>query len=201
VTASYTGDTIYASSVATTSYSVTPDPVLQVSTSGTPSSIQAGDGYTLTVGASLGASGGPAYHGPTLTASLPQGETFAGDLPSGWTCSVSSASTVLTCVSTAVTPIGAGTSLGSVSWVVNVSATAAGPLQTTIVLTDAGDLAAAQGVTATLSSVPPSSPPTPATGSGAGGALPWAPALALTAAGLATLVWRRRILMALRRSR
>jgi hypothetical protein len=201
VTASYAGDSTYEASVATTSFSVTPDPVLQVSTSGTPSSIRAGDSYSLTLGASLGASGGPAYHDPTLTISLPPGETFASDLPSAWTCSVSSASTELTCVSTAVTPIGAGTSLGSVSWVVDVSSSAAGPLQTTIVLTDAADLGATQGVTATLSSVPASSPPTPAAGSGAGGALTWAPALALLVAGLATLAWRRRILMALRRSR
>jgi hypothetical protein len=67
-------------------------------------------------------------------------------------------------------------------------------------VTDAGDLAAAQSVTATLTSVtatpssaPASTPPTPAAGSGAGGALPWAPALALVVAGLAALVGRLRI--------
>jgi ferredoxin len=200
VTASYAGDSTHGASVATTSFRVTPDPVLQVSTSGTPSSIPAGDGYTLTVGASLESAGGPAYHEPTLTVSLPPGETFAADPPSPWTCDVGNASTELTCVSTAVTPIGAGTSLGSVSWVVNVSSTAAGPLGTTVAVTDAGDLAAAQSVTATLTSVtatpssaPASTPPTPAAGSGAGGALPWAPALALVVAGLAALVGRLRI--------
>jgi hypothetical protein len=201
VTASYPGDSAYEASGASTSFTLTPDPVLQVSTSGTPSSIQAGDGYTLSVGASLGASGGPAYHDPTLTVSLPLGETFAGDATSAWICSVSGASTELTCISTAATPINAGASLGSVAWVVNVSSTAAGPLQTTIAVTDAGDLAAAESVTAALSSVPATSPPTPATGSRAGGTPPWAPAVALLVAGLALLVWRRRILTVPRRSR
>ncbi|MDA8341308.1 MAG: hypothetical protein M0007_03675, partial [Actinomycetota bacterium] len=101
-------------SAATTSdtVSVTTAPVLAVTTSGTPSNASYGSSYVLTVTPSVGASGGPASNDPVVTVTFPTGESFAAaPTPTGYGCVLSSGNTVLTCTSTAATPISAGTSL------------------------------------------------------------------------------------------
>jgi hypothetical protein len=147
VTAAYSGDTNYASSQATTSFAITPDPVLDVTTSGTPSGASVGTSYTLTLHPSLGSSGGPAYHNPTLTATLPTGETFAAaPIPSGWSCSLGTGDAVLTCTASSA-PITAGTTLTGVTATVDISSTTSGSLQTAVALTDSPDLATAANAT------------------------------------------------------
>jgi hypothetical protein len=135
---------------------VTAPPALDVTASGTPSGAAAGTSYQLTLSPSLGsAPAGPAYNDPTLTASLPAGETFAfAPSATGWSCARSAGGRVLTCTST-MAPISAGSTLPSVSATVDIASTASGSLQTTVALADPGDaattvsVAASVGVTAT----------------------------------------------------
>jgi hypothetical protein len=165
VTATYSGDSNYQGSHATTSFTVTPDPVLHLSTSGTPSGAAAGTTYPLTLVPSLGGSpAGSAYHNPVLTATLPSGETFAAaPTATGWSCALSGGSTVLTCIST-LAPITAGTPLASVTATVDISSSASGSLETTASLTDSPDQATTASATATVGVTAP-------------------PALSLTASG------------------
>jgi hypothetical protein len=135
---------------ATATVDVTPDPDLDISSSGTPPDAAAGSSYTLTLSSSLGASGGPAYNGPTLAATLPSGETFAAaPNATGWSCSLSVGDTVLTCTST-LAPIAAGTVLPSVTVTVDTASKALGMLQTTASLADAADAASTATTTASV---------------------------------------------------
>jgi hypothetical protein len=155
VTATYNGDTDHATSTASTSFSITTDPVLVVSTSGTPSDATQGTSYSLALSASTGSSGGPAYNDPTLTATLPAGgETFAA-APSavGWSCGLNGGSTVLTCTST-LGSITAGTTLAPVTATVNIAPSATGSLETGASLADSADLATAATATATVDVTP-----------------------------------------------
>jgi hypothetical protein len=151
VTATYSGDSNYQGSHATTSFTVTPDPVLHLSTSGTPSGAAAGTTYPLTLVPSLGGSpAGPAYHDPVLTATLPSGETFAAaPTATGWSCALSGGSTVLTCTST-LAPITAGTPLADVTATVDISSSASGTLQTSASFADSADQATTASATATV---------------------------------------------------
>jgi hypothetical protein len=149
VTATYAGDSDYQGSTATTAFTVTADPQLQLSTSGTPVAAATGSAYELTLISSLGGSpAGPAYADPVLTATLPAGESFAA-APSatGWDCALSAGDTVLTCDST-LAPISAGTSLADVVATVDIAST--GSLETTASLADAADLAITATATATV---------------------------------------------------
>jgi len=150
VTATYGGDTDHAGSTAITSFTVTTDPVLVVSSSGTPAGATQGTSYSLTLNGAIGSSGGPAYNDPTLAATLPAGETFnAAPTASGWSCALSGSSSVLTCTSSAA-PISAGTSLGSVTATVEISPIASGPLQAAVSLADSADQATPATTTATV---------------------------------------------------
>jgi hypothetical protein len=151
VTATYSGDSNYQGSHATTSFTITPDPVLHLSTSGTPSGAAAGTTYPLTLVPSLGGSpAGTSYHDPVLIATLPSGETFAAaPTATGWSCALSGSSRVLTCTST-LAPITAGTPLATVTATVDISSSASGSLQTTASLVDSTDLATTASVTATV---------------------------------------------------
>ena len=107
----------------TTKVKVTTDPVLKLTTSGTPASASAGTSYTLTLTPSTKATGGPAYHDPALTVTLPTGEKFTSDpAPTGWTCALSNSTKTLTCTSTSATPIAAGTALSPVTAPVTITA-------------------------------------------------------------------------------
>ena len=142
VTATYGGDSNHATSTATTSFTVTSVPVLQISTPGTPTGAAAGTSYTLTLSPSLGSSGGPAYHDPGLTADLPAGETFsAAPSLAGWDCSLSESGTLLSCTSTAAPPITAGMTLANITATVDISASSLGSLQTAATLEDSADQA------------------------------------------------------------
>lgn len=165
VTATYSGDSNYEGSHATTSFTVTPDPVLHLTSSGTPSGAAAGTTYPLTLVPSLGGSpAGTAYHDPVLTATLPSGETFAAaPTATGWSCSLNGSGTVLTCTST-LAPITAGTPLANVIATVDISSSASGSLQTMASLTDSPDQATTASATATVGVTAP-------------------PALSLTASG------------------
>jgi len=150
VTATYGGDTDHAGSTAGTSFIVTAVPVLGVSSSGTPPGASQGSSYGLTLRGAIESSGGPAYDDPTLTATLPAGETFdAVPTATGWSCALSGSSTVLTCTSTGA-PISAGTSLASVPATVEISAFASGALQTGVSLADPADQATAVSTTAAV---------------------------------------------------
>jgi hypothetical protein len=170
VTATYGGDTDHATSTATTSFSITTDPVLIISTSGTPSGATQGTSYSLTLSASTNSSGGPAYHDPILTATLPTGETFAA-APSaaGWSCELNGADTVLTCTSTAA-PIVAGTALTAVTATVDISSSASGYLQSTVSLADAADQATTVNASATVDATAPPALHLTASGTPAGAA-------------------------------
>jgi len=151
VTATYSGDSNYQGATTTTSFTITSDPVLVISTAGTPSGATAGTSYGLTLSPSLGASpAGPAYHEPTLIATLPSGETFdAAPSPSGWSCGLSGSAAVLTCTATSA-PITAGTSLTPVTATVDISSLAAGTLETAASLADSADLATMASAAATV---------------------------------------------------
>ena len=156
VTATYSGDSNYQGSQATTSFTITPDPVLHLSTSGTPSGAAAGTAYPLTLVPSLGGSpAGTAYHNPVLTAALPSGETFAA-APSatGWSCALNGSGTVLTCTST-LAPITAGTPLADVTATVDISSSASGTLQTSASFADSADQATTARATATVGGTAP----------------------------------------------
>jgi hypothetical protein len=154
VTATYSGDADHATSSASTSFSITADPGLAVSSSGTPAAAVVGSSYTLTVSSSLGgAPAGPAYNDPTLTATLPAGETFtAAPSATGWSCGLNGDSTVLTCTSTLVT-LPAGTAFTDVTATVDIAS--AGSLQTTVSLADSLDGATTASATATVEATGP----------------------------------------------
>ena len=127
-----------STATATASVTVTADPVLSVTTSGTPAGAAAGTDYTLTVTPHVTA--GTAYHEPTVTAALASGETFGADpSPTGWTCSLADGTRTLSCSSSASVPIGAGTSLGSVTAAVTIGPATTGTLHTAIEATDTAD--------------------------------------------------------------
>jgi hypothetical protein len=156
VTATYSGDTDHQGSTASTSFVITPDPVLDLSTSGTPAGAAAGTSYSLTLSPSLGASpASPAYHNPVLTVTLPPGETFAAaPSPSGWSCGLSGGDTVLTCTSS-LAPITAGTSLTAVTATVDIASSARGALVTGVSLADSADGATPAGLAASVNATAP----------------------------------------------
>ncbi len=181
---------------ASPSVDVTPPPGFNLVMSGTPSRVTAGSSYLLSLALSLNDSGGPAYHTPTLTVTLPAGESFAAapDV-SGWDCTLADGDTQLVCTSTAVTPIDAGTDLPTVSAVVYVSDTTIGNLVTTASLSDSADGASpAGGVQAVtvVDAATSSGAPTPGTGAPAAPASTWIAGLLLVALGLLLVTWRRR---------
>ena len=135
----------------TATVTVTAVPTLVVTSSGTPASAPYGSTYSLGVQPSTDAAGGPAYNDPSFTATLPAGEVFAalGGNPAGYTCGLSAGNTVLTCTSTAATPIGPGTALGSASFTVDVNV-ASGTLTTDITLSDSADGAVPATTSATV---------------------------------------------------
>ncbi|MGD0372882.1 MAG: hypothetical protein ABSC16_14465, partial [Candidatus Dormibacteria bacterium] len=137
--------------VADATVDVTATPVLAVTTSGAPGAAAAGTSYSLTLSSSLNdAPAGPAYHQPTLTATLPSGEMFA-EAPSvtGWSCELSDGSMVLSCDSTSA-PIAAGASLAGVTATVDIASSALGTYQAAVSLTDPADLATAASATASV---------------------------------------------------
>ena len=148
----------------TTTVTVTAVPVLSLTTSGTPSGALAGSSYTLTLSPGTTVAGGPADHVPTLTATLPAGETFTSTpSPAGWTCGLFNGTRTLTCVSTHSTPIAAGSSLGSVTAGVSIASGASGSLTMNATLADATDKASPATASATVTvNSPPSPPPGPA---------------------------------------
>jgi hypothetical protein len=189
VTATYSGDATYAGSSADASFVVTLDPVLELSISGNPSSASPGSTYGLTLTASLAPTGGPAYADPTLTVTLPAGETFAAPpLPAGWSCSLSPDAGTLSCVSTAPTAIGAGAALGGVRPEIAVAASASGSLMLSAALADPADQATAASAGAPVRVGGVGVP-----GTGADPPAPWwPPALMLLAAGALLVGWSRR---------
>jgi hypothetical protein len=136
---------------ATATVDVTATPVLILSSTGTPSGAAAGSSYSLTLRPSLGdAPSGPAYGNPTLTATLPSGETFdSAPGVTGWSCSLSAGDAILTCTSTAA-PIAAGMELSPVTATVDVAPSASGWLLTRASLVDTSDLATTATTTATV---------------------------------------------------
>ncbi|HET9058814.1 MAG TPA: hypothetical protein VFN61_02750, partial [Acidimicrobiales bacterium] len=98
----------------------------------------------------LTSAGGPAYHDPSVSITLPAGETFSNPLPSepGWSCSYTTTS--VNCQSTDPAPIAAGNSIGSITATVNISSGADGPLTTDASMTDSTDAATAFQTTATV---------------------------------------------------
>jgi hypothetical protein len=151
------------------SVSVGTVPVLTLSATGTPSGASAGTSYVVTITAATGALGGDAYNEPSLSVTLPLGESFpaTAPAPTGWTCAVSGPGDItLACTSTASLPLSPGTPLGSVLGTVDIASSTRGPLTTSASLTDAGDNAtsalaspavdvtAAPGLTLTMSGTP-----------------------------------------------
>ncbi len=136
---------------------ITPPPVMALSTSGTPAGAAANTGYTLTISASLGSAGGPAYNAPTLVVILPGGESFSSSAtsPTGWACALSAGKTILTCTSTAFPPIAAGSALGNVVMPVVIAPGARGSLTTNASLSDSPDGAATTSVTASVTVTAP----------------------------------------------
>ncbi|HMK96734.1 MAG TPA: hypothetical protein VK425_04245 [Acidimicrobiales bacterium] len=131
------------------SVDVTPTPVMVLSATA-PSAASAGTSYTLSVISSVGSPGGPAYNDPSVTVSLPGGETFSPPLtpPSGWACSLSNGDRLFSCSTTSYTPISAGSSLGPLGLTVNIASGVSGALQANLTLSDSADGA----TTATASS-------------------------------------------------
>jgi hypothetical protein len=197
VTATYSGDGNYLGSTALTSFAVTPDPEFEVSVSGPPTSVQAGGSYTLDTSAALATTGGPAYEDPTLTVELPAGETFTQDAPSAWRCRVGDEGAELSCTSTAAVPLTPGTSLGMVTWTVQVAETASGTLVTNAALADPGDQAAPAADSADLTVTAAHAAQVPDTGAPGG---PWWQwnllGMVLAAVGALLLLWRRRSALA-----
>lgn len=128
---------------ATQSVQVTATPVLDLTTTGTPSAATVGNSYTVQFTASLTGGGGVAYNEPTLTVDLPTGEVFtAGDTSqAGWNCSLSAGNADLSCTSTASLPISVGT-VGTIAALVDIVAGASGILTTSAALSDSSDGAA-----------------------------------------------------------
>jgi len=173
VSAHYSGDTNYLASSASTGFSVTTSPALQLETAGTPSRAAAGSSYTLRLTASLSSADGPAYGDPQLTATLPAGETFTAAPTGGpWSCSLASGGTVLSCTSTAATPIAAGTALATVTAGVDIAAAASGTLTTAVSLTDSADGALAVSTDAAVTVSASVTVPDTGAGSGRGPAIP-----------------------------
>ncbi|MDA8184430.1 MAG: hypothetical protein M0035_08425, partial [Actinomycetota bacterium] len=109
-----------AAEVSTSVTSNVAVPVLAISES-VPASVLAGSSYTDTVSPSISSTGGPADHAPTVTSTLPSGETYsAAGSGTGWTCALSSTNTVDTCTYSGSLPIAAGTTLGTISATVDV---------------------------------------------------------------------------------
>ncbi|MGD1052289.1 MAG: Ig-like domain-containing protein, partial [Candidatus Dormibacteria bacterium] len=193
VTATYSGDANYLGSTALTSFTVTADPVFEVVTSGSSTSIRAGGSYTLSSSVTLDTSGGPAYQDPTLTEQLPAGETFTQDAPSSWRCSLGKADAELSCTSTAALPIAPGTSLGSIPWTVQVTETASGTLVTNASLADPGDQATPAADSTSLTVTAATAAPTPDTGAlGGPSSRLMLPGSVISAVGILLLLWRRR---------
>jgi len=192
VIATYSGDSTFDGSTARADFAVTPDPVLGLSLSSIPDSATAGSTYSLSLGGSLVASGGPAYTAPTLTLTLSAGETFAV-IPSGsgWNCAPVVGGTALSCDSTATTPIPAGTSLGSISGAIDIAETASGSVSVTAGLADAADLAIAAGAVASIQVTAAPAASVPPTGSQPSSPW-WPPAALLIVAGTVLIIWGRR---------
>jgi hypothetical protein len=136
---------------------VTTTTALSLATSGTPTAASAGTSYTLTLTATAGTLGGNIYNEPVLAISLQSGETFASPAPAaaGWSCTPPSGSgTQLTCTSTIAMPEPAGTVLGSASFVIDISASADTPLETSASLSDPSDAATMALATATVDVTP-----------------------------------------------
>ncbi len=193
VLASYPGNNDFLGSTAATSFAVTANPVLDLTVSGIPPGIAAGGEYTVTLTAGLSPAGGPAYVDPVITFSLSGSQTFvATPSAAGWSCSVTAGGTLLTCVSSAVVPVAAGTFPGSVSVTVDVSELASGGLQDQIGLVDTADGAAPCGEIDEVGLTAASGVGPPDTGASSG-MLPWLPVgLALLAMGAAICAWSSR---------
>jgi hypothetical protein len=184
-------DAADAASTATTTASVdaTATPVLDLSTSGTPTTAPAGTVYTLNVDVALSPGGGPAYNEPTVAMVLPTGETFAAapTVP-GWDCVLSAGGTTLTCTRVAATPIEPGTELLSLSVQVQVSSGATGELITTVSAGDTVD-GATLAVTAARVGIPVA---TPATGGMPRAASPWGLGVLLAIVGFPVILGAER---------
>jgi hypothetical protein len=137
------------------SVTVTATPVLSLSTTGTPTGASAGTSYPVTFTAAI-ASGGPAYNEPSLSVTLPSGESFPATAPTaaGWNCTVPGGGPTyqaLACTATDALPVAAGTALGAVQATVEISSTAPlSALTTTASLADAADGASAATTSATV---------------------------------------------------
>ena len=132
---------------------------MKLTTSGTPATVAAGTSYTLTLTPSTKAAGGPAYHHPVLTTTLPAGEKFtATPTSTGWSCVLSNSTRTLTCTSTTTTPIAAGTSLKPVVAAVVIVTGVTGTLVSTTTLSDLGDSAMTVSVSTTVNVTPDPSP-------------------------------------------
>jgi len=195
VLATYSGDSNFLGSTASTSFVVTANPILDLTVSGIPSHLTAGSEYTVTLTAGLSPAGGPAYDDPVITFSLsgPQAFVSTPSVP-GWSCSVTVGGTLLTCLSTAVVPVEPGAFLGSVHVTVDVSELATASLQDVAGMVDAADGAVPNGAVEAVSLTAARGVDAPGTGA-ASGALPWLPAgLGLFAIGTAicAVVTRRR---------
>jgi len=149
-----------ATATAEAATDVTPVPLLGLTSSGTPDGASAGTGYQLTLTPSVTSPGAPAYNDPVLTVSLPRGETFTASAssPPGWSCALSSASTVDSCTSTAFTPVGTG-GLSPLSLGVTISPDAvSSPPSTTLTmsatLADTGDDATPVSTSASVTVTP-----------------------------------------------
>lgn len=192
IVATYSGDGDHLGSSAVTSLIVTPDPLLTLSAAGTPAAVSAGSTYTLRLSAVLASAGGPAYNDPTLTVTLPPGETFAAS-PSapGFGCRLGAENTRLSCASTAALPIAPGVMVGTVSATVDIAEGATGTVSATAALEDPADGAApARAVAAVTVGAAPDAP-TPTTG--AAGSAPGLPVGALLmAAGGLMIAWPQR---------
>ena len=121
-----------------TTITVVAVPVLAETVSG-PATATTGSTGTVVVTPSLSGTGGPADSDPVVTVTAPSGGTFtAAPTPAGWTCVLSGGGTVLTCTSTATTPVPAGTALGAISATVRFSTTP-GSQTTSATLADTPD--------------------------------------------------------------
>ncbi len=141
--------------VASATTTTTATPVLAV-TATSPGHAAVGTTGTVAVTPSVSASGGPAYSTPEVTLTAPSGATFTtAPTPAGWTCVLGTGDTVLTCTSTATTPIAAGSALGVIDATVTFSSTP-GAQTTTATLSDTTDgaTAAVESATTTTTATP-----------------------------------------------
>ncbi len=157
VTATYSGDVNHLGSTATSGFVIEAKPVLALTVSGAPSSIAAGGSFNLDLGAAVSLAGGPAEDEPVLSLQLPSGESFAAvPAEAGWDCAISAEASTITCTSTAVGPIAAGTSLPTLTVLIDVAPSATGTLTLTASLSDPADAAITVGeVDATTVTDPP----------------------------------------------